>query len=114
MPETVYLATDRETALQRVADRAAGHGDDFQLSAELAAAYFDHFEVPTAAEGPLTVMGPPGPRPVKIKSVISNGPWLHPDRPPSRNRGRIGETGRGPPTARPARGSVRSRVIAAP
>ena len=56
VPETVYLATDRETVLRRIGHRAAGHGDDFQLSAELAAAYFDHFEVPTPDEGPLTVM----------------------------------------------------------
>ena len=56
VPETVYLATDRATALQRIAARAAGDGDDFRLSTELAAAYFDHFEVPTAAEGPLTVL----------------------------------------------------------
>jgi predicted kinase len=56
VPETVYLATDRGTVLRRIADRAAGHGDDFQLSTELAAAYFDHFEVPTPDEGPLTVM----------------------------------------------------------
>jgi hypothetical protein len=46
--------------LRRIADRAAGHGDDFQLSTELAAAYFDHFEVPTPDEGPLTVMRPAG------------------------------------------------------
>ena len=56
VPETVYLATDRATVLRRVAARAAGDGDDFQLGTELAAAYFDHFEVPTAAEGPLTVL----------------------------------------------------------
>jgi predicted kinase len=56
VPETVYLATDRATVLRRIADRATGHGDDFQLGAELAAAYFDHFEVPTPDEGPLTVM----------------------------------------------------------
>ena len=56
VPETVYLATDRATVLERVAARAAGHGDDFQLGAELAARYFDHFEVPTEAEGPLTVI----------------------------------------------------------
>jgi predicted kinase len=61
VPETVYLATDHETALQRIATRAAGHGDDFQLSPELAAAYFDPFEVPTAAEGPLTVVSATGP-----------------------------------------------------
>ena len=56
VPETVYLATDRATVLQRVGARAAGHGDDFQLSTQLAAAYFDHFEPPTEAEGPLTVL----------------------------------------------------------
>jgi hypothetical protein len=55
-PETVYLATDRATVLKRISDRAAGNGDDFQLSTELAAEYFDHFEVPTEAEGPLTVI----------------------------------------------------------
>lgn len=57
VPETVYLATDRATVLQRVADRAARDGDDFQLSPQLAAFYYDHFEVPTTAEGPLTVIG---------------------------------------------------------
>ncbi|HEY6493913.1 MAG TPA: ATP-binding protein [Trebonia sp.] len=57
VPETVYLATDRATVLRRMADRAARGGDDFKLSPELAALYFDHFEVPTAAEGPLTVIG---------------------------------------------------------
>jgi predicted kinase len=56
VPETVYLATDRATVLQRVADRAARDGDDFKISTELAAFYFDHFEVPAAAEGPLTVI----------------------------------------------------------
>ncbi|MHA7290602.1 AAA family ATPase [Arthrobacter sp. MDT3-24] len=55
-PETIYLATTREVALARVRARMAGHADDFQLSAELAAEYFDHFEVPTAEEGPLTVI----------------------------------------------------------
>jgi hypothetical protein len=56
VPETVYLATDRATVLRRVGERAAMGGDDFKLSEELAAFYFDHFEVPTAAEGPLTVV----------------------------------------------------------
>jgi predicted kinase len=54
--ETVYLATDRATVLRRVSARAAGGGDDFKLTGELAAFYFDHFEVPTTAEGPLTVI----------------------------------------------------------
>jgi predicted kinase len=56
VPETVYLATDRVTVLKRVSARAARDGDDFELAAELAARYFDHFEPPTAAEGPLTVI----------------------------------------------------------
>jgi predicted kinase len=56
VPETVYLATDRATVLRRIAARAARDGDDFKISTELAACYFDHFEVPTAAEGPLTVL----------------------------------------------------------
>jgi predicted kinase len=56
VPETVYLATDRATVLRRIAARAAGEGDDFKLSTDLAAFYFDHFEIPSAAEGPLTVI----------------------------------------------------------
>ena len=56
VPETVYLATDRATVLRRIGARAARDGDDFKISTELAASYFDHFEVPTAAEGPLTVI----------------------------------------------------------
>jgi predicted kinase len=55
--ETVYLATDRATVLKRISARSADNGDDFQVSTELAAFYFDHFEVPTPAEGPLTVIG---------------------------------------------------------
>lgn len=54
VPETVYLATDRETVLRRLQERQAGHADDFQLTEELAARYFDGFEVPTEDEGPLT------------------------------------------------------------
>jgi predicted kinase len=56
VPETVYLATDRATVLNRIGARAARDGDDFKISMELAAFYFDHFEVPTAVEGPLTVV----------------------------------------------------------
>jgi predicted kinase len=56
IPETVYLATDRATVLSRISARAARDSDDFKLSPELAACYFDHFEVPTAAEGPLTTI----------------------------------------------------------
>jgi hypothetical protein len=53
----VYLATGRAAVLQRIAALAARDGDDFAISTELAAFYFDHFEPPTAEEGPLTVIG---------------------------------------------------------
>lgn len=56
IPEVVYLATDRATALARVRARAAGDGDDFRLDDDLAAHYFDHFEPPTEEEGPLRVV----------------------------------------------------------
>lgn len=40
---------------KRIYARSARDGDYFKISTELVAFYFDHFEVPTAAEGPLTV-----------------------------------------------------------
>ena len=55
-PETIYLATSREVALARMRARGLAHGDDFALTDELAAQYFDHFEVPGPDEGPLTVI----------------------------------------------------------
>ncbi|MFC6592752.1 AAA family ATPase [Deinococcus lacus] len=56
VPETIYLATPRETVLERVRARQGGHSDDFRLTEELAARYFDGFEVPAAEEGPLQVI----------------------------------------------------------
>lgn len=56
VPETVYLATDRETVLARMRARRGSHPDDHVLTEELAAVYFDHFEPPTPDEGPLTVI----------------------------------------------------------
>src|SRR5690606_9831523 len=56
VPETVYLATDRETVLARIRERAGGDGDDFELDHETAARYFDAFQPPTPEEGPLTVV----------------------------------------------------------
>lgn len=53
VPETWYLDTDRATALRRVRERTGAHADDVVLSPELAARYYDHFEAPTAEEGPL-------------------------------------------------------------
>lgn len=56
VPETMYLAMDRATCLERVAARARAHGDDFALNPATAAAYFDHFEPPTADEGPVKLV----------------------------------------------------------
>lgn len=56
VPETVHLATDRDTVLARVRQRRGSHSDDFVVDEELAARYHDHFEVPTEDEGPLTVV----------------------------------------------------------
>ena len=38
--------------------RRGGHSDDFVLSEEVVARYFEHFEAPTSDEGPLTVIRP--------------------------------------------------------
>ena len=51
-----YIATDRSTVLRRVRDRQGEHSDDYVIPEDLAAQYFDHFEVPTPGEGPLTVI----------------------------------------------------------
>ncbi len=56
VPETIYLATDRETVLARVRTRLGSDADDFVLPETLAAEHYDHFEVPTPDEGPLTVL----------------------------------------------------------
>jgi hypothetical protein len=55
-PETINLATPREVVLARIRERAAPHADDFPLTEDLAAAYFDRFDVPTPDEGPLAVV----------------------------------------------------------
>lgn len=57
VPETVYLATGRETVLERLQSRTGSHADDVVVPAELAGQYFDHFEPPTSEEGPLTIIG---------------------------------------------------------
>lgn len=56
VPEILYLATDRQTCLDRVRARVLAHGDDFALDPVEAERYFDHFEPPTHDEGPLTVL----------------------------------------------------------
>lgn len=56
VPETFYLATNRATVLGRLRDRRGSHPDDYMLTDQLAAEYFDHFEPPTTDEGPLTVI----------------------------------------------------------
>ncbi len=56
IPQTIYLATDRDTVLRRMRARRGSHPDDFVLTEELVAEYFDHFEAPTPDEGPLEVI----------------------------------------------------------
>ncbi|SEI16600.1 MULTISPECIES: ATP-binding protein [unclassified Leifsonia] len=55
-PVTVYLDTPRQVASERMRARRLAHEDDYPLDEALIAAYFDHFEPPTEAEGPLTVI----------------------------------------------------------
>lgn len=55
-PETVHLATDRGTVLERIAERRARHADDFPVDLEVAASYVDRFEPPTPEEGPLLLV----------------------------------------------------------
>jgi predicted kinase len=56
VPETIYFATDRGTVLERMRNRLGSHSDDYVVTEELAAQYFDHFEPPTPDEGPLKVI----------------------------------------------------------
>ena len=52
----VYFAADRVAIPQRISTGAAGGDDDSKISTELAGPHFDHFEVPTQAEGLPTLM----------------------------------------------------------
>ena len=54
--ETVWVSTDRRTALDRIRRRAGQDADDFCLDEDLANQYHDGFEPPTPEEGPLTVI----------------------------------------------------------
>jgi gluconate kinase len=56
VPETIYLATDRDTVLSRMRARRGSHSDDFVLTEDLVTQYFDRFEPPTPDEGPLRVV----------------------------------------------------------
>ncbi|HYG95447.1 MAG TPA: ATP-binding protein [Nocardioides sp.] len=56
VPETIYLATDRDTVLRRMRERRGDHSDDYALDEQTVASYFDHFEAPTPDEGPLKVI----------------------------------------------------------
>lgn len=55
-PETVYLATPRDVVLARVSARNRDAPNDIRLAADVAAQYFDHFEIPTPDEGPLSII----------------------------------------------------------
>ena len=56
VPETIFLATDRTTVLERVRDRQGDYSDDYLIPEDLAAQHIEHFEVPTPDEAPLTVI----------------------------------------------------------
>ena len=56
VPETIYLATDRKTVLDRMRTRRGRHCDDYVLPDDVVGEYFDHFEPPTPREGPLTII----------------------------------------------------------
>lgn len=56
VPETIYLATDRDVVLSRIKTRRGNHPDDVILGDELAAEYFDDFEPPSPDEGPLRII----------------------------------------------------------
>lgn len=56
VPETMLVADDPGTALTRVQRRSAARPDGFPLPVEVARQYVDHFEPPTADEGPLAVV----------------------------------------------------------
>jgi predicted kinase len=51
VPETIFLATDRESVLERVRARRLSHPDDNLLDEELAARYFDHSRHPLPTRG---------------------------------------------------------------
>lgn len=80
VPETIYLATDRDTVMHRLAQRTGADADDLRLDEELAARHFDDFEVPTPVEGPLTVVLTPDqaaitrPRPRVTHAVRNQAP----------------------------------------
>ena len=55
-PQIVYLATSRRIVLERLGRRADENADDVKLADGVAEMHFDHFEIPTVDEGPLTVV----------------------------------------------------------
>jgi len=79
--EAMYLATERATILERVAARRTSHADDYELDEFIAGSYFDRFEPPTPAEGPLTVItqrsgdAPPCPRQQPWAGSLARFPW---------------------------------------
>lgn len=54
--EVVFVDVSRDVALARVAARRGAGPHDVRLAPEVAAAYYDGFEVPTPEEGPLRVV----------------------------------------------------------
>lgn len=63
VPETVYVATDRATVLERLRRRRGDDPDDTVVPEDVALRYLDAFEPPTHEEGPLAVVRDPDPGP---------------------------------------------------
>lgn len=55
-PETIHLATDPQTVLDRLEARAGSHADDFPVDRATAMAYLERFEPPAPEEGPLRLV----------------------------------------------------------
>ena len=50
------MESDRDTVLSRMRSWRGRGSDDYALTDELVAQYYDHFEPPTADEGPLEIV----------------------------------------------------------
>jgi predicted kinase len=55
-PETIYLATDPQTVLDRLEARTGAGADDFPVDRGTAMSYLERFEPPTPEEGPLRLV----------------------------------------------------------
>lgn len=55
-PEIYYVMTPKAVVLERLRRRTGAAPDEMKLAEAVAARYYDHFEAPTADEGPITIV----------------------------------------------------------